>query len=115
MGEYWVPPDFLALEPVWRNFFDNMAAVQFNHRILAILTFVSIVIYWAKLRNAGLPARIRRGVNALLHTAVLQVALGIATLLMVVPIALAATHQGVAMLLFTVALYLCHGLRYQAK
>ena len=50
-------------------------------------------------------------VNALLHTAVLQVILGISTLLLVVPIALAASHQAVAMFLFTVALYLCHGLR----
>jgi cytochrome c oxidase assembly protein subunit 15 len=115
MGEYWIPPDYLALEPAWRNFFDNMGAVQFDHRVLAILTFILIVTYWAKLRNYDLPARIRRGVNALLHTAVLQVALGIATLLLVVPIPLAAAHQGVAMLLFTVTLYLCHGLRYPAK
>lgn len=111
MGEYWIPPDVLALEPAWRNFFDNMAAVQFEHRVLAITTFVLIVAYWARLRKADLPARIRRGVNALLHTAVLQVALGIATLLLVVPISLAASHQAVAMLLFSVALYLCHALR----
>ena len=111
MGEYWIPPDVLALEPVWRNFFDNMATVQFEHRVLAITTFVLIVAYWARLRKADLPARIRRGVNALLHTAVLQVALGIATLLLVVPISLAASHQAVAMLLFSVALYLCHALR----
>jgi len=111
MGEYWMPPDLLALEPAWSNFFDNMATVQFDHRVLAIATFVLIVVYWAKLRKADLPARISRGVNALLHTAVLQVALGISTLLLVVPIFLAASHQAVAMLLFTVALYLCHGLR----
>jgi len=111
MGEYWIPPDFLALEPGWKNFFDNMAAVQFNHRVLAIATFALIVIYWAKLRNTDLPARVRRGVNALLHTATLQVTLGILTLLLVVPVALAATHQAVAMLLFTVAIYLCHDLR----
>ena len=115
MGEYWIPPDFLALDPVWRNFFDNMATVQFDHRILAIVTFALIVTYWAKLRESDLPARIRRGVNALLHTAVLQVALGVSTLLLVVPIFLAASHQAVAMLLFTVALYLCHGLRNSAK
>jgi len=115
MGEYWIPPDFLALDPVWRNFFDNMATVQFDHRILAVLTFALIVAYWAKLRKSELPARIRRGVNALLHTAVLQVALGISTLLLLVPIFLAASHQAVAMLLFTVALYLCHGLRSVAK
>jgi cytochrome c oxidase assembly protein subunit 15 len=111
MGEYWIPPDFFALEPAWRNFFDNMATVQFDHRILAITTFVLIIAYWASLRNTDLPVRIRRGVNALLHTAVLQVALGISTLLLVVPTLLAASHQAVAMLLFTVALYLCHALR----
>ena len=115
MGEYWVPPDILALEPAWQNFFDNMATVQFDHRILAIMTFALIVTYWAKLRKSELPARVRRGVNALLHTAVLQVALGISTLLLVVPVFLAASHQAVAMLLFTVALYLCHGFRYSAK
>jgi len=111
MGEYWIPPDFMALEPAWRNFFDNMATVQFDHRILAITTFVLIVTYWIKLRNVDLPPRIWRGVNALLHTAILQVILGISTLLLVVPIFLAASHQAVAMLLFTVALYLCHALR----
>lgn len=111
MGDYWVPPGMFALEPWWRNFFDNMATAQFDHRLLAITTFVVIVVYWSRVRNAGFPARIRKGVNALLHTAVLQVALGITTLLLVVPVALAALHQAVAMLLFTVALYLCHGLR----
>ncbi len=115
MGDYWIPPDFLALEPGWKNFFENMATVQFDHRALAITTFVLIVSYWAKMRNTDLPARIRRGVNALLHTAVLQIVLGISTLLLVVPIALAVTHQAVAMLLFTVAIYLCHGLRTQPR
>jgi cytochrome c oxidase assembly protein subunit 15 len=62
-------------------------------------------------RKTNLPARVMKGVNALLHTAVLQVVLGIVTLLLVVPVSLGAIHQAVAMLLFTVALYLCHGLR----
>ncbi len=100
-----------ALEPWWRNFFDNMATVQFDHRILAITTFFLIIVYWVRIRKTDLPARVAKGVNALFHTAVLQVALGIATLLLVVPVSLAAIHQAVAMLLFTVALYLCHGLR----
>ena len=112
MGEYWVPPGMFALEPVWRNFFDNMATVQFDHRVLAILTFASVAIFWARSRRSELPVRARRGVNALLHTVVLQVALGIATLLFVVPIPLAAAHQAVGMLLFTVTLFLCHALYY---
>ncbi|MBT8078094.1 MAG: COX15/CtaA family protein [Gammaproteobacteria bacterium] len=111
MGDYWLPPGMFALEPAWRNFFDNGATVQFDHRVLAITTFVVIVLYWWSMRKSTLSAGLRRGVNALLHTAVLQVALGISTLLLVVPIVLAAAHQAVAMLLFTVALYLCHRTR----
>jgi cytochrome c oxidase assembly protein subunit 15 len=111
MGDYWFPPGLMALEPFWRNFFDNMTTVQFDHRLLAITTFVLIVVYWFRARSADLPTRARPAANALLHTAIVQVALGIATLLFAVPVVLGATHQGVAMILFTVALYLVHALR----
>lgn len=111
MGDYWVPPGLMALDPWWINFFENVATVQFDHRLLAITTFVLVFVYWWRMPKAELPARARKGVNALLHTAVLQVVLGIATLLLVVPIALAAAHQATAMLLFTVAIYLCHAMR----
>jgi cytochrome c oxidase assembly protein subunit 15 len=111
MGDYWIPPGLMALEPPWRNFFDNMVTAQFDHRLLAITTFVLIVAYWFATRSADLPARARRAANALLHTAIVQVALGIATLLFAVPVVLGAAHQGVAMILFTVALYLVHALR----
>jgi cytochrome c oxidase assembly protein subunit 15 len=110
MGNYWIPPDVTALSPLWLNSFENMAAVQFNHRLLALTTFFVIVLYWWFARSGNLPARVRPGVNALLHTAVLQVALGISTLLLMAPLVLAAAHQAVAVLLFTVVLYLCHGL-----
>jgi len=111
MGDYWVPPGTMALEPIWRNFFDNMTTVQFDHRILAITTLFVVIGFWLKARKSDLPARSRPAVNALLHTAVLQVALGIATLVLSVPVILGATHQGVAMLLFTVSLYILHSLR----
>lgn len=111
MGEYWIPPGMFALEPWWRNLVDNMATVQFDHRILAISTFLLVLAYWFRARQVILPGRVAKGVSALMHAAVLQVALGIATVLLVVPVALAAAHQAVAMLLFTIALYLCHGLR----
>lgn len=111
MGDYWVPPGTMALEPFWRNFFDNMTTVQFDHRVLAITTLFVVIGFWFKARKSDLPARSRPAVNALLHTAVLQVALGITTLLLSVPVILGATHQGVAMLLFTVSLYILHSLR----
>lgn len=111
MGNYWVPPGYGALEPAWRNLFENEAAVQFNHRVLAVTTFCVIVLYWWLARRQALPRRARIGSNALLHTALLQVALGISTLLFRVPIPLAAAHQAVALVLVTVVLYLCHATR----
>ena len=108
MGEYWIPPDALALNPWWRNLFDNMGMVQFNHRLLAINTFAAIVVFVLSLLRTE-PARpTAKAAKALMHTAVLQVALGISTLLLVVPLPLAAAHQAVGMLLFTTALLLLH-------
>ena len=111
MGDYWVPPGLMALEPIWRNFFDNMTTVQFDHRLLAITTFALVVAYWFGARSVDLPTRARPAANALLHTAIVQVVLGVATLLFAVPVVLGAAHQGVAMILFTIALYLVHALR----
>ena len=111
MGDDWLPQGLLALEPMWRNAFDNIITVQFNHRWLAMLTFASILAYWFIAKKAELPKRARPAANALLHTASLQVILGISTLLMAVPVALGAAHQAVGLLLFTVTLYLVHTLR----
>jgi cytochrome c oxidase assembly protein subunit 15 len=111
MGTTWLPPGMLALEPAWRNLFDNHAMVQFDHRILALSTLAAVAAYWLLARNAGLPARAATAIHTLLGVVALQVSLGIATLLLRVPVALAAAHQGVAMLLFATALYLLHSLR----
>ena len=115
MGDHWIPPGLMALDPGWRNFFDNIATVQFDHRVLAITTFVLIAVFWLRLRKTELPRRLAVGATALLHTAVLQVALGITTLLLMVPIVLGAAHQAVGMLLFSVAIYLCNGMYGSSK
>lgn len=112
MGDHWVPPGALALDPWWLNLFENVATVQFDHRLLAIVTFCVIVVYWWFGRHAAMPGRLRRGINGLFHAAMLQVALGISTLLLMVPTILAAVHQATALVLFTIVLYLCHGFRH---
>lgn len=106
-----VPPGYWHLSPWWRNAFENLAAVQFDHRLLAEATVAAIVALWlAGLRRARDP-RVRAALHALVAVACAQVALGIATLLLVVPLPLAAAHQGGAMLLVTAALVACHALR----
>ena len=77
MGDYWIPPGLLALDPAWRNFLDNLTTVQFDHRVLALTVFALIVVFWIRARAAALPRRARLGADALLVTAFLQVVLGI--------------------------------------
>ncbi len=112
MGDHWVPPGLMALEPAWRNVFDNLTTVQFDHRLLAITTFVLVVVYWFRSRSARFPVHAGRGAHALLAFAALQVLLGILTVVMAVPTALAVAHQANALLLLAAALYLLHGLRH---
>ena len=111
MGNDWIPPGLTALDPFLRNLTENMTTVQFDHRLLALSTFIAIVIYWSQARKANLPPRAAKASNALLHTGILQIALGISTLLLSVPTFLAVAHQAVALLLLTVALLLSHKLR----
>jgi len=108
MGNYWVPPGIFSLEPFWINFFENIVTVQLVHRILTAITFVTIIVYWLRLRKVDTSIRVKKGTNAILHTATLQFVLGVTTLIFYVPISLAAAHQATALVLLTVALYLCH-------
>jgi cytochrome c oxidase assembly protein subunit 15 len=111
MNGQWVPDGLLLMEPAWRNVTENIITVQFNHRVLAILTAALLLVFWWLGRHrAGSPA-VRRAFDLTLAALALQIALGITTLLMVVPIPLAAAHQAGAVLLLTALINLVHRLR----
>ena len=99
------------LEPWYRNFFDNMATVQFDHRLIAWTLAILVPIFWFKSRDLPLPGSAHLACNLLLIMLMVQISLGIATLLLVVPLPLAAAHQAGALLLFTAALWVNHQLR----
>lgn len=107
MGAGLMPAGYGQLQPWWKNLFENPAAVQFNHRLIATTTCVVAVLLWYAFRrtaNAGLRARMRLVLGAVL----LQVTLGISTLLLGVPVWLGVAHQGGAVLLLTVTLLALH-------
>jgi cytochrome c oxidase assembly protein subunit 15 len=99
--------------PWWINFFENPGLVQFDHRIGAYLVAAGAVALWW--RGRGLSGLAKRSANAVLHLTLLQILLGIATLLLQVPIWLAALHQVTAALLFCTAVWHAYELRYAAK
>ena len=100
-----IPAGLFALSPVWHNFFENIVTVQFDHRVLATLLFLVIPVFWFKAGRLELPALARTGSHLLLAALVLQITLGISTLLLIVPVALAAAHQAGAIVLLTAALF----------
>ena len=111
MNGQWVPDEIMLIDPWYLNFFNNMATVQFDHRLGAWLLAFLVPWWWLTLRRAPASARALLAGNVLLLALSIQIALGITTLLWVVPVALGAAHQGGAMLLFAVVLWLNHELR----
>ena len=111
MDDRLVPEGYAQLHPFALNWFENIAAVQFDHRLLAVATAGVIALVWLAGQGAGLPQPARAALHALAAVALLQVALGIATLVLVVPIPLAAAHQADAVLLLTAAIVFRHTLR----
>ncbi len=111
MDGKWIPDGLTYLTPMWRNFFENVITVQFDHRILAMSLFVLIVMFWWIAIKTPQKSHIRTGLHCLLAALVLQITLGISTLLLVVPVPLAAAHQGGAIVLLTASLFISHQLR----
>jgi len=105
MGASLVPAEYAQLSPAWRNWFENAAAVQFNHRVMATLLLMVTAWLWARARRSSGSAGEHRAWNLVGLAAVVQVTLGIATLLMRVPIPIAALHQLGAVALLTAALW----------
>ncbi|KAI0052557.1 electron transfer protein 1 [Auriscalpium vulgare] len=100
---------------LWRNIFENPTTVQFDHRVLAITTYLSATALWATTRSAAvraaLPPLTTRLATAMFGMANLQVLLGISTLLYLVPVPLAAAHQAGSVALLTTVIHLLLSLR----
>jgi cytochrome c oxidase assembly protein subunit 15 len=109
-----VPGGYLFQSPWWLNLFENHAAVQFNHRVGAYLVALAGLALFLAVIRSGAGPRARLAAGLVLAAIVAQVALGVATLLLVVPVPLAAAHQAGAFVVFTLALWTAHALRQAA-
>ncbi len=124
-------PDYATLSPttydnssnsntgLWRNFFENLTTVQFDHRVLATTTYIATALLFASSRRAAaravLPPSALRSATILFTMANVQVLLGISTLLYLVPVPLAAAHQA-GKLLYDLSYFMClPAWRYIAK
>jgi cytochrome c oxidase assembly protein subunit 15 len=100
MGAGLIPAEYSSLAPWWKNLFENPSAVQFNHRLLATITLLTVAIFWFRARAAAGVA-LRTRLDLVLVAAAVQVALGITVLLLGVPVWAGVAHQAGALLLLT--------------
>jgi heme a synthase len=96
MNGQWLPDGLANIQPIWRNWFENALAVQFNHRILAYVIFAMAIAQALLLRQSS---------SWIVLIAVLaQVLLGISTVLGQVKLHTALSHQATAMILLAFAI-----------
>ena len=106
-----IPDGLLSMTPVWLNMFENIMTVQFNHRVLTTTLALIVLIFYVVALRKNPSARLKRGLHLMMTMVIIQVTLGISTLLLHVPIPLAASHQAGALLLFTLILFVTHQIR----
>lgn len=103
MAGAFLPPDIFALEPLWRNFFEDDGLVQFMHRMAGYLLFLFGIIVWLRARKSPNGAT-RFAFNAVFAMMALQMVLGIVTVIYSAPWQIAIVHQFGAVVLWVLIL-----------
>ena len=98
-----LPPDLFALEPWWRNFFEDDGLVQFMHRVWGYLLAIFAVVVWRRSRGSG-NTQTRFAFNTVLAMTAVQMLIGIVTVMYSAPWQIAILHQLGAVVLWTLVL-----------
>ena len=115
MGDVWFADGITGLDPLWRNFVEGIAGVQFLHRYIAYIVAALVIVIWWKARNMHLQFSQRYAVNALAVMMLIQFYLGVMTLINAVPLYLGVAHQAGAFLLFGASVFAMHRLGWKPK
>jgi cytochrome c oxidase assembly protein subunit 15 len=110
MDGRWIPQRFWALQPAWTNFLDNQATVQFDHRLLASVTALTVLATAVLGLRTNLPAGLRDAFLVLAGLVALQYLLGMVTIVLG-SAGLGFVHELNAVLLLAAAVTARHGLR----
>jgi len=110
-----IPDGLHQLQPFWLNWLENTTSIQFNHRLIAYILIIIIPLFGLKIKRHGATLHSQKGALALIGMLALQVTLGITTLLMFVPVVVAASHQAGAIILLTITIYICRELKPEIK
>lgn len=108
---FYVPDGQGGSLPIWHAFFENAGLVQFIHRMSGYLLFAFGVVVWLRGRRSAYQAT-QSAFHAVMAMLVVQMALGIATVLTVAHVHVAITHQIGAVILWVLILRARHLAQY---
>ena len=112
-GEF-LPSESFDYSPLWTNFFENPALVQFDHRMLGYLVFLLAGFAWWQSRKSPLRAT-KQAFDMVMAAVFLQAVLGIATVLYAAQVHIAITHQIGAIVVITLILRTRFAAMYPAQ
>ena len=113
MNDQLIPQDYYIKEYGYKNFFENVVTINFNHRWLATLTFTIIIIFLIYNFLTKKYHKYNFHMLIIFLFAIFQFLLGILTLLSNVDITLASLHQINSMLLLASIIFLYHSIKKQ--
>ncbi len=103
MGGQVIPDGMFDYVPWWSNFSENPALVQFIHRLFGYAIFIFAIVVWRRSRSSG-NRKTQAAFNMVMAMVLLQVILGITTVMMAAQLHVALTHQAGAILLWVMIL-----------
>ena len=103
MAGGFLPPDLFALDPWWRNFFEDDGLVQFMHRMAGYLLFIFAIVAWRRGQQSA-HSQTRFAFSAVMAMIFLQMVLGIITVMYSAPLNLAILHQAGAIVTWVLVL-----------
>jgi len=110
MGNSFIPAHIYSGSPAWLDAFEDITTIQFNHRMFAYLLCALLISFVVLVYRSGATGRARKGLVLVVLALLVQLTLGISTLLLHVAVPVAAAHQGGAMVLITAMLFVSHAL-----
>jgi cytochrome c oxidase assembly protein subunit 15 len=110
MGDSFIPAGLYSMTPAWLSAFENITTIQFNHRMFAYIIAVLVISFSVVALKKNISSKVRIGIYCMLFLLVVQITLGISTIIFYVPIAVAAAHQIGAVALLTATLFVSHSL-----
>ena len=108
MGDSFIPAGLYSISPGWLAAFEDITTIQFNHRIFAYVIVALVLTFAAKALKSDIQGPAKIGLFFMLGFLVLQVTLGISTLIFYVPVPVAAAHQVGAVALLSASLFVSH-------